>query len=129
MHSPKRKTKRTVIDFPPLPIAKKCPVETYLKHPRTENLLILNDSPVLKEIFLRLNSNLPSRAPVKLVQRGRFGVFTKKQTVSGVPNSIPHKMSPSVILKGKKLSKYFIGLFPDQLRLLYNFLGCGGNGF
>ena len=34
-----------------------------------------------------------------------------------------NRMAPDVVLKNRKSTKFFTGLFPDQFEVLFNFLG------
>ncbi len=77
-HSPPKKKKPG--DFLLFPKVSKCPIDSFLKSDRTDSLTVLDSYPALKAIFLTLNSNLPSSAPVERLFSVGGLVFSPKRS-------------------------------------------------
>ena len=74
-HSPPKK--KSFLLFPKVA---KCPIDSFLQSETTDTLNVLDGYPALKSIFLRLNSNLPSSAPVERLFSVGGLVFSPKRS-------------------------------------------------
>ena len=76
---PKKKKKQ----FLQLPEKKAHPVDAFLNSEPTHNLDILNQYPVLKKLFIKYNSALPSSAPVeRLFSVGGLTISPKRSKLT-----------------------------------------------
>ena len=69
--------KKTFLQIPQVP---KNPLDTFLNSPTTENLNVLDEYPHLKAVFIKLNSALPSSAPVERLFSVGGLTFTPKRS-------------------------------------------------